>query len=228
MLINRARAFYERTAGLRENPLAGYAFALATVALALLARFVLAGQIGGFPFLAFIPAILLTSFICGWRAGAVAAVLGAAARWYFLVPVPAAAGVSTPTPPSLLGASMYAFAVLVILGLVGAMHSAFRDFAESEKLRQHLNTELEMRVRERTLALEAANQRLRDEAASRAAAEAQIRQMHKMEAVGQLTGGIAHDFNNMLAIIVGSLDIAKRHLGNNREKAEHFIAMARS
>ena len=89
-----------------------------------------------------------------------------------------------------------------------------------------MNAELEMRVRERTEELEAANRRLLDEAASRAAAEAQIRQLQKMEAVGQLTGGIAHDFNNMLAIVVGSLDIAKRSLGTDRDKAERFIANA--
>jgi signal transduction histidine kinase len=61
-------------------------------------------------------------------------------------------------------------------------------------------------------ALEAANRRLVAEASSREAAEAQVRQMQKVEAIGQLTGGIAHDFNNMLAVVIGSLDLARTRL----------------
>ncbi len=75
-------------------------------------------------------------------------------------------------------------------------------------------------------AAEAAHEQLLAETEQREAAEAQLRQLGKMESIGQLTGGIAHDFNNMLAIVIGSLDMAKRRIFKDPAKAAQSIDSA--
>jgi signal transduction histidine kinase len=39
--------------------------------------------------------------------------------------------------------------------------------------------------------------------------ESQLRQKHKMEAIGHMAGGIAHNFNNNLAIILGNVELVQ-------------------
>jgi len=74
--------------------------------------------------------------------------------------------------------------------------------------------------------LAATNRELIEQIGRREAAESQLRQSQKMEALGQLTGGIAHDFNNMLGVIMGSLDLVMRRIAKGDFAIQRFLDAA--
>ncbi|MGA2108684.1 MAG: ATP-binding protein [Syntrophorhabdales bacterium] len=96
-----------------------------------------------------------------------------------------------------------------------ALNEASRRLTEAK-------SEVDRIVEERTSELTKAYESLRVETEERRRAEAQLRQAHKMEAVGTLAGGIAHDFNNILAAIIGFSEIAQEKTPEESPARRHM------
>jgi signal transduction histidine kinase len=94
---------------------------------------------------------------------------------------------------------------------------AERRLEESEVRLTAANASLERRVAERTSELAAANRELLAEIGRRSEAEEAVRQMHRLDAVGQVTAGVAHDFNNLLSVVLGNAEFLLRDTSDPKQ-----------
>ena len=103
--------------------------------------------------------------------------------------------------------------------VIATMTQVSRNLIERSAALGKLNNSLESEVAARTA-------ELREEMTLREQSEEQLRQLQRIEAIGKLTGGIAHDFNNMLAVVISSLELMRRHLARGDTDVAKFIDSA--
>jgi PAS domain S-box-containing protein len=95
---------------------------------------------------------------------------------------------------------------------------SFQGVAIDVTERKRIESTLERRVEARTRELEEANRQLRAQIEQREMAEAAVRQLQRLDAIGQITSGVAHDFNNLLSVILTNTHLLSRKLRNNDDQ----------
>lgn len=148
------------------------------------------------------------------------------------------------TPDNILLHNVMYIGIANFLGMIICYfieYSARRDFIlvhlyqeEREKVAA-ANEELEKRVKDRTLELTEANQRLRNEIKAhqrsekqKAELESHLQRAQKMESLGTLAGGVAHDLNNILSGVVSYPELLLSDMSENNPLRDPLVLIKNS
>ncbi|MDY0106593.1 MAG: ATP-binding protein [Giesbergeria sp.] len=123
-------------------------------------------------------------------------------------------------------AQALAFAQLTTQALLGEMTALT---ASGKELAVEVSVSFERHAEGETTTVFARDLTGRKKAeAHRSELEAQLRESHKMQAVGTMAGGIAHDFNNILGAILGNVELAKADCGPESPAMESLLEIEKA
>lgn len=129
-------------ARLDHRPWVAVAVAMLLVGFALAVRIAINPWMpAGYPFITFFPAVVIASFLGGWRIGIVAAVVSGLASWYFFIPPVGSLSVADGVLTALLSFTVVAATEIV---LIWALESAVAQARAAEQTARELAASREL------------------------------------------------------------------------------------
>jgi two-component sensor histidine kinase len=121
---------------LRKKPVLGYGFAVLAFSLTLALRFWLSADLAGYPFVIFLPTILVVAVVAGAGPGALSGILSYLAAVYFFVPPEHSLFLTKRT--DIVGAGFFVFVIVVKLVLIDMLNRKIDELDAANLDRQRL------------------------------------------------------------------------------------------